>query len=235
MVKGKNEKKGRSRVRIIIIVGCVVLFLCFLFLHLFSVFSVNKVISTDDIIHYQGSFTLKEGDSCDVDWSDVSLCIPDSFSLVNTNDSSIRAYADSSNRSIIMGFVDVSLEEEIEIHGIQAEKFMKKYQFKDFVDVLHYYEKHQKEKISIFSFPSSVKEYYVIWSLVNLFLPEGDFYYINGDYYGYLVKQKNNYVVYLYHNNGKLYSIYFANSGLSDNYFTDSKVQEILGSFRFKD
>lgn len=234
--KAKKEKVLKKKNIIKFFVFLLIFILIFFILYsLFYVFSVNKIISDNNIIRYKGSLTLKEGETCNVVWRDVSICIPDSFFQVETTDDSFLGYTDSSSRHILMAPVQGTLKGEIETYNINAEKFMKKYQFQDVVDVLHYYEKNQKERISVFSFPHSTKEYYIIWALINVYLPEGDLYYIEGDYYGYLIKQKNNYTVYLYNDSGKLYNISFGNSSVKDDYFTDENVQEILSSIRLKD
>ena len=68
-----------------------------------------------------------------------------------------------------------------------------------------------------------------------MLLPEGDLYYIEGDYHGYLIKQKTNYYFYFYDDNGDKYHISFGNSGLEDDYFNDDNVFSFLGSVRMED
>lgn len=238
MKKGKAKKEKefkKKRIIKFLIFVLILIFIIYFLYSLFYAFSINKIISDGDIIRYKGSLTLKEEDVCDFVWHDVSICIPDSFSRVESTDDFFLGYADSNSRYIVMAPFQGSLEEEIRAYNINVQRFMKKYQFQDIVDVLHYYEKNKKERIPVFSLPHSTKEYYVIWSLINLYLPEGDLYYIEGDYYGYLIKQKNNYTVYLYNDNGKLYNISFGNSNVKDHYFTDENIQDILSSIRFKD
>ena len=118
---------------------------------------------------------------------------------------------------------------------VDVSEFKQKYQFSSTIDVLHYFEEHQHEKFSLFSKISDVRDYYIMWNLVNSLLPEGDLYYIEGDFQGYLVKQKNNYWFYFYDDNGNKYSISFGNSGLEDDYFNDDNIFSYLGSVRVED
>ena len=232
-----QKEKGLNR-KWVIVISIIVFILVMLMLYQwFLVTSTNKVISSKSIINYKGTIHLTEGTNCNNSFNNLTFCVPDGFLKKESSDNSLVMYTDSDSRYFMIGKFQNSLEQEILDldDNINVKKFMEKYQFQDIVDILHYYEKHEQKEFSFLSFPSSIKEYYVIWSLVNIYLPEGDLYYIDGDYYGYLVKQKNNYWFYFYDDNGNKYSISFGNSGLEDDYFNDDNIFSYLGSVRVED
>ena len=192
-------------------------------------------VTEDPIIKFRGTITLNQSNTCDVSFKGFSMCVPDGFALTNVWDDIVH-FRDLEKRDIMGGKYDITLEDDIlDIDSdIDAEEFMKKYHFSTRNDVIHYYVKHQNDQFPLFSKISDVKDYYTIWKLVNVILPEGDLYYIDGDYEGYLIKQKNFYLFYLY-DGDFLYSISFRNTDLKDNYFNDDNVFSIVSSVRFED
>lgn len=238
MKENQLRKEKRLSRKWGIVISIIVFVLVILTLYQwFLVTSTNKAISGKSIINYKGTIHLTEGEICNNSFNNLTFCVPDGFSRKESSDDSLVMYADSSDRYLMIGKFQNSLEQEIlDLNeDINVKKFMEKYQFQDIVDVLHYYEKHEQKEISFLSFPSTIKEYYVIWSLVNIYLPEGDLYYIDGDYYGYLVKQKNNYAIYLYDKNDALYNISLQDNKTSDGYFSIDNVKKILSTIHFQD
>ena len=152
-------------------------------------------------------------------------------------DEDVIGYTDSQNRFVLAGEVQENFDDDILSidDKVDVLEFKKKYQFTSTLDVLHYLEEHQDEDFNLFSKTSDVRYYYIIWNLVNDLLPEGELYYIEGDYQGYLIKQKNNYYFYFYDDNGNKYHISFGNSGLDDDYFDDDNIFSFLGSIRVED
>ncbi len=238
MKESQFQKEKWLNRKWVIVISIIVFILVMLMLYQwFLVTSTNKVISSKSIINYKGTIHLTEGTNCNNSFNNLTFCVPDGFLKKESSDNSLVMYTDSDSRYFMIGKFQNNLEQEILDldDNINVKKFMEKYQFQDIVDILHYYEKHEQKEFSFLSFPSSIKEYYVIWSLVNIYLPEGDLYYIDGDYYGYLVKQKNNYTIYLYDKNDVLYKISLQDSKTSDAYFSIDNVKKILSTIHFQD
>src|SRR5699024_9306172 len=162
---------------------------------------------------------------CDVSFDGFTMCIPEGFSNEEVSEDTV-VYADSERRFVMGSRSLEDLDANISDldNNIDVDQFMKKYHFSTMTDVLHYYVNHQYEHSYLFSKSSYISDYYIIWNLVNLYLPEGNLYYIEGDLDGYLVRQKNNYYFYLYHNQNYQYHVSFGNSDLSDYYFTKDNV-----------
>ena len=230
---GKNNKESKS-IRIIVIL-LIFVFVVYLVVRGFIIYFGYRP-ETDDFIRFQDTIILEKNRTCDYTFGEFSVCLPDSFSLIQAEDDVI-GYTDSQNRYVLAGDVEGDFDSDILSvdNKVDVSEFKQKYQFSSTIDVLHYFEEHQNEKFSLFSKISDVRDYYIMWNLVNSLLPEGDLYYIEGDYYGYLVKQKNNYCFYFYDDNGNKYSINFGNSGLEDDYFNDDNIFSYFGSVRVED
>lgn len=186
-------------------------------------------------LSFQSTISVEKTTTCDLDYPGLNICIPEGFSLVDTEEN-LLSYKDSSDRYLVAGPVDGDLEYrilEFDDH-VDAKKLMKKYHFNDMVDLLHYYEKHQLEVFTLFSKVSDARDYYIIWNLANS-VPSGEIYYIEGDYHGYLIKQEHNYTVYLYHGKNQLYNISFGNAASDDTYFNGESVSSILSTVSFED
>ncbi len=229
----KNNKESKS-IRIIVIL-LVFVFIVYLAVRGFIIYFGYR-LETDDFIRFQDTITLEKNRTCDYTFGDFSVCLPDSFSLIQADDDVI-GYTDAQKRYVLAGEVEGDFDSDILSvdDKVDVSEFKQKYQFSSTIDVLHYFEEHQHEKFSLFSKISDVRDYYIMWNLVNSLLPEGDLYYIEGDFQGYLVKQKNNYWFYFYDDNGNKYSISFGNSGLEDDYFNDDNIFSYLGSVRVED
>lgn len=231
--KDKTVSEGKS---IKIIIGLLLFFfIAYLACKVFIVYFEYKVI-TDPVVDFHGTIILEKTTSCDYTFGKFSVCVPSSFSLIDAGDGVI-GYTDSQNRFILGGEVQENFDDDILSidDKVDVSDFKKKYQFSSTVDVLHYLQEHQNKKFNLFSKTSDVRDYYIIWNLVHMLLPEGDLYYIEGDYHGYLIKQKTNYYFYFYDDNGDKYHISFGNSGLEDDYFNDDNVFSFLGSVRMED
>ena len=237
MAKKVIGQGDMNRKRIVkIILGVIILVvLGFLLYKAFLLYFAYR-ITDEDIIDYQGTITVDKSDTCDVAFDGFTMCIPEGFSNEKTSEDTV-VYADSERRFVMGSRSLEDLDKNIFDldNNIDVEQFMKKYHFSTMTDVLHYYENHQNEKPHLFSKFSDIRDYYIIWNLVNVYLPEGDLYFIEGDYDGYLVQQKNNYYFYLYHNQNYQYHVSFGNSDLSDNYFTKDNVISILSSLKYED
>lgn len=213
----------------------IFVFVAYLICKVFIVYFEYR-ITTDPVIAFRDTITLKINKTCDYTFGNFSVCVPEDFSLLNV-DEDVIGYTDSQNRFVLAGEVQGNFDDDILSidDKVDVLEFKKKYQFTSTLDVLHYLEEHQDEDFNLFSKTSDVRYYYIIWNLVNDLLPEGELYYIEGDYQGYLIKQKNNYYFYFYDDNGTKYHISFGNSGLDDDYFDDDNIFSFLGSIRVED
>jgi len=230
MAKKVIGQGDMNRKRIVkIILGVIILVVIGWLLYKAFLLYFAYRITDEDIIDYQGTITVDKSSTCDVAFDGFTMCIPEEFSNEEVSEDTV-VYTDNERR-FVMGSRSVEdLDANISDldNNIDVDQFMKKYHFSTMTDVLHYYENHQNEKPHLFSKFSDIRDYYIIWNLVNVYLPEGD-------YDGYLVQQKNNYYFYLYYNQNYQYHVSFGNSDLSDNYFTNDNVISILSSLEYED
>ena len=236
-VKKRIDQGNMDRKRIVkIILGVIVLIVLGWLLYKAFLLYFAYRITVKDLIDYQGTITSDKSGTCDVSFDGFTMCIPEGFSNEEVSEDTV-VYADSERRFVMGSRSLEDLDANISDldNNIDVDQFMKKYHFSTMTDVLHYYENHQNEKPHLFSKSSDIRDYYIIWNLVNLYLPEGNLYYIEGDLDGYLVQQKNNYYFYLYHNQNYQYHVSFGNSDLSDYYFTKDNVISILSSLEYED
>ena len=236
-VKKRIDQGNMDRKRIVkIILGVIVLIVLGWLLYKAFLLYFAYRITEKDLIDYQGTITIDKSGTCDVSFDGFTMCIPEGFSNEEVSEDTV-VYADSERRFVMGSRSLEDLDANISDldNNIDVDQFMKKYHFSTMTDVLHYYENHQNEKPHLFSKSSDIRDYYIIWNLVNLYLPEGSLYYIEGDLDGYLVQQKNNYYFYLYHNQNYQYHVSFGNSDLSDYYFTKDNVISILSSLEYED
>ena len=236
-VKKRIDQGNMDRKRIVkIILGVIVLIVLGWLLYKAFLLYFAYRITEKDLIDYQGTITVDKSGTCDVSFDGFTMCIPEGFSNEEVSEDTV-VYADSERRFVMGSRSLEDLDANISDldNNIDVDQFMKKYHFSTMTDVLHYYENHQNEKPHLFSKSSDIRDYYIIWNLVNLYLPEGNLYYIEGDLDGYLVQQKNNYYFYLYHNQNYQYHVSFGNSDLSDYYFTKDNVISILSSLEYED
>ncbi len=236
-VKKRIDQGNMDRKRIVkIILGVIVLIVLGWLLYKAFLLYFAYRITEKDLIDYQGTITIDKSGTCDVSFDGFTMCIPEGFSNEEVSEDTV-VYADSERRFVMGSRSLEDLDANISDldNNIDVDQFMKKYHFSTMTDVLHYYENHQNEKPHLFSKSSDIRDYYIIWNLVNLYLPEGNLYYIEGDLDGYLVQQKNNYYFYLYHNQNYQYHVSFGNSDLSDYYFTKDNVISILSSLEYED
>ncbi len=117
-------------------------------------------------------------------------------------------------------------------------KLMEKYNIKDEIDLLKFYEQNKNFSPNIFTKSSDIKINYLARNYANLILPNyNKFYFLEGDIKGFLIdyefKSKDNnrrfwnarFLI-----NDTLYGMAFYNN--NENYFTEEKVEELLSSIK---
>lgn len=224
--------------KILFILGIVIIaFIVFLGYRSYLVYFKYKVV-VDEYVPTKGTLGLSSTEECDFHFKGLSICLPDGFTKdLDRKDNDFDVLYSNGEVDIAMSLMKNDLSssiEDIDKH-IDAKKIMKKYDISTMTDVLHYLDKHGKDKFTIFSKLSDIQFYYVARTLVDLLVPTGDVYYLDGDVgEGYMIKQKNNYFVYLYNGNNK-YVISFYQEQLDDDYFNDDNVYKILSSIQFRD
>ena len=171
MAKKVIGQGDMNRKRIVkIILGVIILVvLGFLLYKAFLLYFAYR-ITGEDMIDYQGTITVDKSGTCDVSFDGFTMCIPEGFVNEKTSEDTV-VYADSERR-FVMGSRSVEdLDANISDldNNIDVDQFMKKYHFSTMTDVLHYYENHQNEKPHLFSKFSDIRDYYIIWNLVNLY------------------------------------------------------------------
>lgn len=110
---------------------------------------------------------------------------------------------------------------------------LEKYNIKDNLDLIKYYELHYADKYNIFTSSNKIKMKYIAKNYIQVSMPSYDkFYYLKNDLRGYLTKRKNNATAIIYMNNDTYdfisYSLSFYNN--QENYFNDQNIIEIISS-----
>ncbi len=190
-------------------------------------------------IPVQGEKAILTSKECSLSLGDFSICLPDSFSL-DVDKTYVKdgiSYFDSFGHVIISVVRDNDLEADIrrvtEDTDEDFSRVINRYQIYNLMDILHYLDEHMNDSISVLSSVSDIQMSYISKKLVDANLPNGDVYYLSGNYQGYLVKQSRNYYIYIYHDD-KIYEFTFLNSPSDTDYFNDDIVLDILSSVRFK-
>ena len=112
---------------------------------------------------------------------------------------------------------------------LNSSKIVNKYDIDNTLELIKYYEKHYKNKLTIFNSDDEIKMKYIAGMYSNSLPSYNRFFYLENDLEGYMTESvdRNHYQAILYFRNN-VYSISFFNS--EDNYFDYNKVVEVLNS-----
>lgn len=161
-------------------------------------FDYNKSLGDIEISHVEttGSKTSRLG---------ASFVLPEGFTFdkekTDKSEPNTMVYSDTLDRVIITYFGKSDLSGRLKDvrRGINVSKVLKNNQVSSMVDVMKYLDQHQKSKVTFLSSLKDIQTQYVMVMLTMMSLPNGEHYYITGDYDGYLIQQKNTMLLYLLH------------------------------------
>lgn len=152
------------------------------------------------------------------------------------SESDTMIYSDTLGRVIITYFREAELSGRLEEvkRGINVSKILKKNHVSSMVDVMKYLDQHQKSKVTFLSSLEDIQTQYVMVMLSMMSLPNGEHYYITGDYDGYLIQQKNTVLLYLLHND-MVYEFSFHNpSRDATTKFTQADIVKFASAVTFE-
>lgn len=210
-----------SKKKIGIIIGVIVGLVVMWFIYKAFLLHMYYYISWDTFDYNKSSgdiqITTVETTSSKTSQLGVSFLLPEGFIFdkekTDKSEPNSIAYSDALGRTIITYFRENDLSSRLldVKRGINVSKILKKNQVTSMVDVMKYLDQHQKNKITFLSSLEEIQTQYVMVMLSMMSLPNGEYYYITGDYDGYFIQQKNTMLLYLFHDE-KVYEFSFHNS-----------------------
>lgn len=226
--------------KLVIQIVCFIVFLIIVYLlfRMFLIYVLYQPKGASVFTFKDDNIFLKSSNTCNNVMQDFTMCIPEGFSLKEDfGKGDTVTYTDhSGNLSIIASVDKTSIKKYIKENnvGVDVNQFLDKYQFENNTDVLKFLAENQDKKFNLLSNLSDVKEYKVIWEYAQNTFPMGEVYFIEGDYFGFLIIKGNNYRFYLDYD-GKVYKVSFSNSSLANPIFTKDNVLEYVKSIQFID
>lgn len=171
-------------------------------------------------------------------FENASFVLPEGFSVDEKKAASAepgsKIYSDSLGRVLMTYSKDDSLADRLKEvkRGISVEKILKKNHVSSMLDVMKYLDHHKKEDVTFLSSVEDIQTQYVMVMLAMIGLPNGENYYITGDYHGYLIQQKNIMLLYLLHDE-TVYEFSFV--GTKTSKFSQADIVKFASTVTFEE